>query len=49
LGNLGGARIGALSAVQVEREKTKKTLWIVGAVIAGLGIIAAIIIKNKKK
>jgi len=49
LGNLGGARIGALSAVQVEREKTKKTHWIVGAVIAGLGIIAAIIIKNKKK
>jgi uncharacterized membrane protein YsdA (DUF1294 family) len=49
LGGLGGARIGALSAVQVEREKTKKTLWIVGAAIAGLGIIAAIIIKNKKK
>lgn len=48
LGGLSGARIGALTSVQVEKEKTKKVLWIVGLSLVGLGIIAAIIIKRKK-
>lgn len=48
LGGLSGARINALTAVNVEKQKTKKVLWIVGLSLVGLGIIAAIIIKRKK-
>jgi hypothetical protein len=49
LGNLGGARIGALSQVQVEKEKTKKTLWIIGGVIGVLAIIGFIVTSKRKK
>lgn len=49
LGNLGGARIGALSQVQAEKEKTKKTLWIIGGVIAALAVIGIIITKKRRK
>jgi hypothetical protein len=48
LGNLGGARINALSIVQVEKEKTKKTILIIGGIIAVLAVVGIIVTLKKK-
>jgi hypothetical protein len=48
LGNLGGARINAISVVQVEKEKTKKTMLIIGGIIAVLAVVGIIVTLNKK-
>lgn len=49
LGNLGGARIAGLSSVQVEKEKTKKTLLIIGGIIAVLAVVGIIVTLKKKR
>ena len=48
LGNLGGARINAISLVQVEKEKTKKTMLIIGGIIAVLAVVGIIVTLKKK-
>lgn len=48
LGNLGGARIAGISAVQVEREKTKKTMLIIGGIIGLLAIVGIVVTLKKK-
>jgi len=49
LGNIGSARVGALATVQAEKEKTKKTLLVVG-LIAGAVIIGGLVfILSKRK
>jgi hypothetical protein len=48
LGKLNTSRIDALGKIQVEKEKTKKTLLVVGAVGAVIGILAFIIILAKR-
>jgi hypothetical protein len=48
LGKLNTARIDALGKLEVEKEKTKKTLLVVGAVGAVIGILAFIIILAKR-
>jgi F0F1-type ATP synthase membrane subunit c/vacuolar-type H+-ATPase subunit K len=49
LGNIGSARVGAIATVQAEKEKTKKTLLVVG-LIAGAVIIGGLVfILSKRK
>jgi len=48
LGKLNTSRIDALGKIQVEKEKTKKTLLVVGAVGAVIGILAFIVILAKR-
>jgi hypothetical protein len=49
LGSIGSARVGALATVQAEKEKTKKTLLVVG-LIAGAVIIGGLVfILSKRK
>jgi hypothetical protein len=48
LGKLNTSRIDALGKIQVEKEKTRKTLLVVGAVGAVIGILAFIIILAKR-
>jgi hypothetical protein len=48
LGKLNTARVDALGKLQVEKEKTKKTLLVVGAVGAVIGILAFIVILAKR-
>lgn len=47
LGQIGSARVNALSAVQVEKEKTKKVLTI--AAIAGLALVVGLVVILKKR
>lgn len=47
LGQIGSARVNALSAVQVEKEKTKKVLTI--AAIAGVVLVLGIVVILKKR
>jgi beta-lactamase regulating signal transducer with metallopeptidase domain len=49
LGKLNTSRIDALGKLEVEKEKTKKTLLVVGAVGAVIGILAFIVILAKRK
>jgi len=50
LGNLSGARINAISLVQVEKEKTKKTMLIIGGIMGLLAVVGIIVtLKNKRK
>ena len=44
LGKLNTARVDALGKIQIEKEKTKKVLLVVGAVGAVIGILAFIVI-----
>lgn len=47
LGSSGNARIDALSRLQQEREKTKKTLLVVG-IVGGVLVILTFILARKK-
>lgn len=47
LGSVGGARIDALSRLQQEKEKTKKTLLVVG-IAGGVLLILTLILVNRK-
>ena len=50
LGKLDIARIGALGKVQAEKEKTKKTLYILGGIagiIVVVGLVIVLIKRNK--
>lgn len=48
LGSFGSARVDALAKVQVEKEKTKKTLIIIG-VVAGVLLIGGYFLILRKK
>ena len=48
LGNIGSARVGAIATVQAEKEKTKKTLLVVG-LIAGAVIIGGLVFILSKR
>lgn len=48
LGKLNTARVDALGKLEIEREKTKKTLLVVGVVGAVIGILAFIVILAKR-
>lgn len=47
LGQIGSARVNALSAVQVEKEKTKKVLTI--AAVVGLALVIGLVVILKKR
>jgi hypothetical protein len=49
LGNIGSARVSALATVQAEKEKTKKTLLIVGIGAVVVLVVGLIYISTKKK
>jgi len=47
LGTIGGARVDALGKLQQEKEKTKKTLLVVG-IAGGVLLILTLILVNRK-
>ena len=49
LGKLNTARIDALGKLEVEKEKTKKTLMVIGAIGAVFSVLAFIVILAKRK
>lgn len=49
LGTIGSARVNALAQVQAEKEKTKKTLLIVGIGAVVVLVVGLIYISTKKK
>lgn len=48
LGTIGSARVNALAVVQAEKEKTKKTLLVVGIIAAVIVIGGLVYLKSKK-
>ena len=49
LGTIGSARVSALAQVQAEKEKTKKTLLVVGIGAVVILVVGLIYISTKKK
>lgn len=49
LGSISSARVGGLAIVQAEKEKTKKTLMLVGLITGAIILVGVVLVFIKKK